>query len=92
MSFANIPGGTIYYTLDGSDPRVPAGGDGGGTTTVLLDEGAPARALVPLTDPGTGWRALGYNDSSWLSGTVVSVSGVKRVLFSTIACAPVSTR
>ncbi len=68
----NAPGGgnrTIYYTLDGSDPRPPAAR----TTRVgteLFDESQPARAFVPAGDIGSAWRTdLTFDDSAWRSGT-----------------------
>jgi len=35
-------------------------------TTVLVDEGAAARAIIPTEIvPGAGWTVVGYNDSGW---------------------------
>ncbi len=76
----NSSAGTIYYTLDGTDPRAPGGGvasgaqtyDGGTTLTSLVGTGAPVRALVPTAaNPaaGLGWAAVGFDDSSWQAGT-----------------------
>ena len=40
------------------------------TDTPLLSAGAPARALVPTEDIGTGWRnRTGFDDSAWIAGT-----------------------
>lgn len=72
---ANANGGQIFYTTDGSDP---AGEDlpPGSIENVLLDQGAPARALIP--SPTNGGSGLGgtwtggsepFDDASWLSGT-----------------------
>lgn len=59
-------GGTIYYTLDGSDPRIPAEA---GAQTVLLDEGAAATAMVPTAiDPTADWKDVGFDDAGWQSG------------------------
>ena len=62
------PGGTIYYTLDGSDPRTPqasAVADAG----VLVAADAPKRVLVPGRPLDETWRtSLLYNDSYWLAG------------------------
>ncbi len=60
---------SIYYTLDGTDPRPPAeGGTVNGTT--LFDESQPVRAFVPTSDIGTAWRTnAGFDDSGWLAGT-----------------------
>ncbi len=79
----SAPGGTIYYTLDGSDPRLPSvDGQGGGisptaqiyqgsTTTVdLIDiaAGSPWAYEQSGTDLGTAWRQPGYNDAGWSRG------------------------
>jgi len=60
--------GTIYYTLDGNDPRLPV------TTpppVVLVPEDAAKKVLVPTGNIGTDWRGGSepYDDSSWTSGT-----------------------
>ena len=39
--------GTIYYTLDGNDPRVPGAAAGQGTANTLVGEQAAKRVLVP---------------------------------------------
>lgn len=60
------PVGEIYYTLDGSDPRV---GGVVGETTTYLGQGAPATAFVPVdASLGDTWQQVGFNDSTWLSG------------------------
>ena len=38
-----------------------------GTETILIEEGADARYILP-TGPIAGWNTLGFDDSSWLSG------------------------
>ncbi|MDB4700432.1 lamin tail domain-containing protein [Akkermansiaceae bacterium] len=56
----------IYYTLDGSDPRV-SGGEVSGT--ILLDESNPTRFTV--SEPSifeAGWRQFSFDDSSWGGG------------------------
>ena len=62
-------GGTIYYTTDGSDPRLPAGATITPSIT-LVAEDANKKVLVPTSNIGSTWRLLGgtYNDSSWTSG------------------------
>jgi hypothetical protein len=60
--------GVIYYTLDGTDPRVP------GTRSQLVDPGdlvpedAAKRVLVPTSDIGQSWRNEPFDDSHWISG------------------------
>ena len=63
-------GGTIYYTLDGADPRVPAAAEPP-TSAVFVAESAAKRVLIPLADIGTGWTggAEPYDDSAWTAGT-----------------------
>lgn len=71
--------GTLYYTLDGSDPRL-----GNGTinpvaqvaepareiATRILDESSPATAIVPSSSNlGTRWRSADFDDSTWRAGT-----------------------
>jgi hypothetical protein len=71
------PAGTIYYTLDGTDPRLPGGEVasqasvvGGSTVEVLISSGAPCRALVPAGGAlGLTWTSAGFDDSSWRGGT-----------------------
>ncbi|MDA0811188.1 MAG: lamin tail domain-containing protein [Verrucomicrobia bacterium] len=59
--------GSIYYTLDGSDPRVPATAS---EPEILLPERVPATAVVPLDDSlGDRWHLAEFDDSNWLSGT-----------------------
>jgi hypothetical protein len=63
-------GGTIYYTIDGSDPRTPYFK----TTTptmLLVTENAAKKVKVPTADIGTTWQGGSepYNDSNWTTGT-----------------------
>lgn len=57
----------IFFTDDGSDPRLAAGET---PKKVLLAENSPVRAQ--LSDVGTfssPWRELGFDDSAWKAGT-----------------------
>ena len=68
--------GTIYYTLDGSDPRLPGGGvspsaqvyQGTTTSTSLVAQGATWKYLDNGSDQGAAWRSTGFNDAAWQSG------------------------
>jgi hypothetical protein len=70
--------GTIYYTLDGSDPRLPGitVDDVERITTTLVAEDAVKKALVPSVANGgnlldNSWRAdPNFDDSGWRSGTL----------------------
>lgn len=57
--------GTIYYTLDGSDPRSLNASDIV-HRTVLVPENAPKRVLVPTAPIDGAWRGGGaFDDSAW---------------------------
>jgi len=72
-------GNTIYYTVDGSDPRLPGGApnpdarvasfDAGGPDPItFLSTGHTWKYLDDGSDQGTEWRARGFDDSEWPSG------------------------
>jgi len=73
-------GATIYYTTDGSDPRLPGGAVNPAAKTVassgaaiedfLVVAGDPVTALRPTSSsPGaTAWTTLGFDDEDWVSG------------------------
>ncbi len=67
--------GTIYYTLDGTDPRLPGGEVsphakrvGDSTGGVLVPSGAQCRAFVPSGELPPGWTLPGFPDADWISG------------------------
>ncbi len=71
--------GTIYYTLDGNDPRLPNGTaapgalqfSGGTVDSTLINDAAACRYFVPQDGSlGLTWTALpeAFNDSAWTSG------------------------
>lgn len=68
--------GTIYYTIDGSDPRLPGGNinptalqyDGSVSSSTLVPEGSTWKYLDNGSNQGTSWRAPSFDDSSWASG------------------------
>ena len=68
--------GTIYYTTDGSDPRLPGGGinpaastyDGAVSSTTLVAAGSTWRYLDDGSDQGNAWRGTGFDDSGWSAG------------------------
>ncbi|MHC4495519.1 MAG: lamin tail domain-containing protein, partial [Planctomycetota bacterium] len=65
MSQSNGVSGTIYYTLDGSDPRRPGALDS--TSITLIPENADKRVLVPGRPIGDNWKnATAFNDLGWL--------------------------
>jgi len=68
--------GTIYYTLDGSDPRLPGGAVA--PTAQLYQTATSGLMLIPPgstwrywdkgTAPTGAWRASEYDDGAWSSG------------------------
>jgi hypothetical protein len=71
-------GNTIYYMADGSDPRAVGGAVKAGaltyvastTTDTLIPFSATGwKYLANGTDQGTAWRAPGFDDSAWSTGT-----------------------
>jgi len=66
------PAGTIWYTIDGEDPRIFSSGGSGSSTTMLVDEEETKTVLIPTeTDPGDDtWRSdYGFDDGAWISGS-----------------------
>lgn len=69
--------GIVYYTTDGTDPRLPGGGinpaaltyDPSAVATTLLAAGSSWKYYDQATDQGTAWRAPGFNDSTWSTGS-----------------------
>ncbi|HXJ55797.1 MAG TPA: lamin tail domain-containing protein [Verrucomicrobiae bacterium] len=67
----SAPLGTIYYTLDGTDPRVAGGAVLPGAmaytpTTILVDTSNPARYFVPASAVlANTWTAPTFDDSAW---------------------------
>jgi len=63
------PGGVIYYTLDGTDPRLPATTEPSNQIT-LVPENASKRVLVPTGTISDNWKGGGtFNHIDWISGT-----------------------
>jgi hypothetical protein len=61
--------GTVYYTLDGSDPRLPSS-SGTVNTVTIVPENAPKHVLVPTSAISDAWRGgQAFDDSSWIAGT-----------------------
>ena len=65
-------GGIVYYTLDGSDPRLPEAPTALLESTAVVAESAFKRVFVPTRPISDTWKSdPAFDDSSWLS-----VSGV----------------
>jgi hypothetical protein len=68
--------GLIYYTTDGTDPRLVGGGinpaaqvyDPSATATTLLVSGSSWKYYDQGANLGTAWRGSAYNDGAWSSG------------------------
>ncbi|MHC4324189.1 MAG: lamin tail domain-containing protein, partial [Planctomycetota bacterium] len=55
--------GTILYSLDGSDPRLPGTSQ---EATTLIPENADKRVLVPTSTINANWKGGGiFNDQAW---------------------------
>ncbi|MFC1766831.1 lamin tail domain-containing protein, partial [Planctomycetota bacterium] len=58
----------IYYTLDGSDPRLPELANVRVSSTKLVSAGAAKRVLVPTGPVNDAWTSsVSFNDGSWLA-------------------------
>jgi len=76
MSQSNGTPGTIYYTLDGSDPRLWGGDlnpnaaifEDATTSMTLINRGSVWQYKDDGSDQGTAWRDLNFNDNSWAAG------------------------
>jgi hypothetical protein len=59
-------GGIVWYTLDGTDPRLPRREGPAGPIYTLLAEDADKRVFVPTQDMDDAWKGgVPYNDSYW---------------------------
>jgi hypothetical protein len=66
----SMTGSIVWYTLDGSDPRVSTPEAQATSSTTLLAENAPKRVLVPRNSVNSAWRGGGqFDDSAWTSVT-----------------------
>lgn len=76
MTQTNGTAGTIYYTLDGTDPRLWGGAISplariyadDTSTEALIPRGSTWRYLDDGSDQGTAWREPGFADGSWKQG------------------------
>jgi hypothetical protein len=63
--------GTLYYTTDGNDPRLPEGMQV--ISTTLVTEDAAKRVLVPTGPVDPNWYINpAFDDTSWNDGTFIS--------------------
>ena len=59
-------GGAIWYTLDGSDPRLPGMVPEAAERRTLVPENAAKRVFVPSANIGDLWkRVRTFDDSAW---------------------------
>ena len=67
----------VFYTTDGSDPRLPGGNVRSGSTgynpstvtSTAIAEGSSWRYNDTGANLGTSWRQPNYNDNSWSTGS-----------------------
>ncbi|MEN6575486.1 MAG: lamin tail domain-containing protein, partial [Phycisphaerales bacterium] len=63
------PAGTIYYTLDGNDPRIPGSTPDATDQTTLVAESASKKVLVPTGQISDAWKGgQAFDDSAWIRG------------------------
>ncbi|MDP5079911.1 MAG: lamin tail domain-containing protein, partial [Opitutales bacterium] len=74
MMTSSVP--TIYYTLDGTDPRESAAPVVTGQPVTILAESAAKKVYIPTTatdaftdGEGDAWTELDYDETGWTSGT-----------------------
>ena len=68
LSINSQSNGTIYYTLDGTDPRTPASA-AVVTEHVLVPEVSTKRAIMPVDNSiANTWFGIDFDDSSWAEG------------------------
>jgi len=61
-----VSAGEIYYTLDGTDPRL-RGTPPPQSATSIVAENAPRKVLVPAGPLDTAWNSDTFDDAGWLS-------------------------
>jgi hypothetical protein len=63
-------GGTVWYTLDANDPRLPGTTPEEGTSYTLVAEDDPKLILVPTGPVDDAWKSdWSFNISQWTIGT-----------------------
>jgi len=61
--------GTVYYTLDGTDPRLPGTAGPPADTFAMVAEEAPKKVRVPTGPVSDAWRGgADFDDSAWTTG------------------------
>lgn len=67
----DAPAGTAWYTMDGTDPRIPGSDQAGdGETVTLVSETAMNRVLVPTGPVDEAWQGGDpFDDTNWTTGT-----------------------
>ncbi len=64
------PGGTPGYTESAAVEAFSGNPEiGVGSSATVVDFNAQWKYTQPTSDPGTAWRGLGFDDSSWSTGT-----------------------
>ncbi len=83
ITLSGPPGASIYYTLDGSDPRLPGGAispsalpySGASAQEILIapfddvpGQGAVWKYFVSAAAPPAAWKDTGFDDTAWPQG------------------------
>jgi hypothetical protein len=62
-------GNIVYFTLDGSDPRIAGSAAGTIVGKTILEENASKKALVPTATISDAWKGgAAFDDSAWIRG------------------------
>ena len=72
--------GTVWYTLDGSDPRIPGSTPANGGDLKLVAENASKRVLIPTGQVAEAWKGgQAFDDSTGSAAPAASVSSEVRL-------------
>ncbi len=71
LAITSADGGVIYYTTDGSDPRLAASGGDGNSTFQLVPDNATKFAFMPTSGSlDATWMLSTFDHSGWPAGTL----------------------
>lgn len=91
--------GTMYYTVDGSDPRLKGGGlnpaslpfEDGQITTTVIPQLSDWKYLDDGSNQGTAWQTTSFDDSTWASGPAILGYG-ESTIATTVSFGPTSAQ
>ncbi|MDA9831483.1 lamin tail domain-containing protein [Akkermansiaceae bacterium] len=91
--------GTMYYTVDGSDPRLKGGGlnpaslpfEDGQITTTVIPQLSDWKYLDDGSNQGSAWQTTSFDDSTWPSGPAILGYG-ESTIATTVSFGPTSAQ